>query len=144
LIGLHIDKLHNRIITQKQKIVNSISHHALQEDEEEGKRTDIVKAVARSTRQTQKQEEEPVDRKSVSSDTQTQKEPDSEEKPVSQEGPSEEHTEPELSRLMQQTDDAKVTNYDLYFYILIFKYSFLNILNSLLNLRKISLNILKS
>lgn len=74
-----------------------------------------MKAVARSTRRTQKQEDEPVERKSVSSDTQTQKESDSEEKPVSQEGPSEEHTEPELSRLMQQTDDAKVTNYDLYF-----------------------------
>lgn len=74
-----------------------------------------MKAVTRSTRQTKKQEEEPVDRKSVSSDTQTQKESDPEEKPVSQEGPLAEHTEPELSRLMQQTDDAKVTNYGLYF-----------------------------
>ena len=94
--------------TAMSQLEEFINEQERLEDEEEGKRTDIVKAVARSTRQTQKQEEEPVDRKSVSSDTQTQKEPDSEEKPVSQEGPSEEHTEPELSRLMQQTDDAKV------------------------------------
>ncbi|XP_052059105.1 myosin heavy chain, striated muscle-like isoform X5 [Mytilus californianus] len=76
------------------------------EDEEEGKRTDIVKAVTRPSRQ--KPPDEAGDRKSVSSDTQTQKEPEAAEPQSSAERPSEEHTEPELSRLMQQTDDAKV------------------------------------
>ncbi|XP_063437056.1 golgin subfamily A member 4-like isoform X7 [Mytilus trossulus] len=76
------------------------------EDEEEGKRTDIVKAVTRPSRK--KSPDEAGDRKSVSSDTQTQKEPEAAEPQSSTERPSEEHTEPELSRLLQQTDDAKV------------------------------------
>ncbi|XP_063437059.1 golgin subfamily A member 4-like isoform X10 [Mytilus trossulus] len=75
------------------------------EDEEEGKRTDIVKAVTRPSRK--KSPDEAGDRKSVSSDTQTQKEPEAAEPQSSTERPSEEHTEPELSRLLQQTDDAK-------------------------------------
>ena len=83
----------------------------LQEDEEEGKRTDIVKTFTRPQRQ---KPDEAGDRKSLSSDTQTQQEPETlVEKPSTEEPPSEEHTEPELSRLMQQTDDAKVTTFDL-------------------------------
>lgn len=93
-------------------IVIFISHNAFQEDEEEGKRTDIVKAVTRPSRK--KSPDEAGDRKSVSSDTQTQKEPEAAEPQSSTERPSEEHTEPELSRLLQQTDDAKVINLDLW------------------------------
>ncbi|XP_071141114.1 myosin-10-like [Mytilus edulis] len=86
--------------TAMSQLEEFINEQERLEDEEEGKRTDIVKAVTRPSRK--KSPDEAGDRKSVSSDTQTQKEPEAAERP------SEEHTEPELSRLLQQTDDAKV------------------------------------
>lgn len=89
--------------TAMSQLEEFINEQERLEDEEEGKRTDIVKAVTRPTRH---KPDEAGDRKSVSSDTQTQKEPENVKKP--EETQSEEHTEPELSRLMQQTDDAKV------------------------------------
>ncbi|CAC5411822.1 unnamed protein product [Mytilus coruscus] len=91
--------------TAMSQLEEFINEQERLEDEEEGKRTDIVKAVTRPSRQ--KPPDEAGDRKSVSSDTQTQKEPEAAEPQSSAERPSEEHTEPELSRLMQQTDDAK-------------------------------------
>ncbi|VDI50831.1 Hypothetical predicted protein [Mytilus galloprovincialis] len=92
--------------TAMSQLEEFINEQERLEDEEEGKRTDIVKAVTRPSRK--KSPDEAGDRKSVSSDTQTQKEPEAAEPQSSIERPSEEHTEPELSRLLQQTDDAKV------------------------------------
>ncbi|CAG2255504.1 unnamed protein product [Mytilus edulis] len=91
--------------TAMSQLEEFINEQERLEDEEEGKRTDIVKAVTRPSRK--KSPDEAGDRKSVSSDTQTQKEPEAAEPQSSTERPSEEHTEPELSRLLQQTDDAK-------------------------------------